>query len=102
MAVGGSDDYFWAGPQEGTWTPTSAIIEVKDGEEYGLGGKGISPPLCYVPRGIDNSTGGMKEITSDKWGPFKGSHVGLSYGSALITLSLGMPPVPDHRVQWFR
>ena len=93
---------FWAGPQEGTWTPTSAIIEVKDGEEYGLGGKGISPPLCYVPRGIDNSTGGMKEITSDKWGPFKGSHVGLSYGSALITLSLGMPPVPDHRVQWFR
>ena len=81
MAVGGSDDYFWAGPQEGTWTPTSAIIEVNQGEEYGLGGKGISPPLCYVPRGIDNSTGGMKEITSEKWGPFKGSHVGLSYGS---------------------
>ena len=82
MAVGGSDDYFWAGPQEGTWTPTSAIIEVNQGEEYGLGGKGISPPLCYVPRGIDNSTGGMKEITTDKWGPFQGSHVGLSYGSA--------------------
>ena len=88
MAVGGSDDYFWAGPQEGTWTPTSAIIEVKDGEEYGLGGKGISPPLCYVPRGIDNSTGGMKEITSDKWGPFKGSHVGLSYGSSTHYLIL--------------
>ena len=88
MAVGGSDDYFWAGPQEGTWTPTSAIIEVKDGEEYGLGGKGISPPLCYVPRGIDNSTGGMKEITSDKWGPFKGSHVGLSYGSGTHYLIL--------------
>jgi len=82
MAVGGTDDYFLAGPQEGTWTPTSAIIEVKDGEEYGLGGKGISPPLCFVPRGIDNSTGGMREITSHKWGPFKGSHVGLSYGSA--------------------
>jgi len=88
MAVGGSDDYFWAGPQEGTWTPTSAIIEVNQGEEYGLGGKGISPPLCYVPRGIDNSTGGMKEITSEKWGPFKGSHVGLSYGSGTYYLIL--------------
>lgn len=88
MAVGGSDEYFWAGPQEGTWTPTSAIIEVQQGEEYGLGGKGISPPLCYVPRGIDNSTGGMKEITSSKWGPFKGSHVGLSYGSGTHYLIL--------------
>ena len=88
MAVGGSDDYFWAGPQEGTWTPTSAIIEVNQGEEYGLAGKGISPPLCYVPRGIDNSTGGMKEITSDKWGPFQGSHVGLSYGSGTHYLIL--------------
>ena len=93
---------FWAGPQEGTWTPTSAIIEVNDGEEYGLGGKGISPPLCYVPRGIDNSTGGMKEITSDKWGPFKGSHVGLSYGSGThLPNPSGRHQYPAHRVQWF-
>ncbi len=88
MGIGGSDDYFWAAPQEGTWTPTSAIIEVNEGEEYGLGGKGISPPLCFVPRGIDNSTGGMKEITSDQWGPFKGAHVGLSYGAAMHYLIL--------------
>ena len=88
MGIGGSDDYFWAAPQEGTWTPTSAIIEVNKGEEYGLGGKGISPPLCFVPRGVDNSTGGMREITSDQWGPFKGSHVGLSYGAAMHYLIL--------------
>lgn len=88
MGVGGTEDYFWAAPQEGTWTPTSAIIEVNKGEEYGMGGKNISPPLCFVPRGIDNSTGGMKEITSDKWGPFKGSHVGLSYGSGTHYLIL--------------
>ena len=88
MGIGGSDDYFWAAPQEGTWTPTSAIIEVNEGEEYGLGGKGISPPLCFVPRGIDNSTGGMKEITSDQWGPFKGAHAGLSYGAAMHYLIL--------------
>lgn len=88
MGVGGSKDFFWAAPQEGTWTPTSAIIEVKEGEEYGLGGKNIAPPLCFVPRGVDNSTGGMKEITSDKWGPFKGAHIGLSYGSGTHYLIL--------------
>ena len=83
MGVGGSKDYFWAAPQEGTWTPASAIIEVNDGEHYGSGveKKNISAPLCYVPRGVDNSTGGMVEVTSDQWGPFKDSHIGLSYGA---------------------
>jgi uncharacterized cupredoxin-like copper-binding protein len=83
MGVGGSKNYFWAAPQEGTWTPASAIIEVNQGEHYGNSGEKdkIASPLCYVPRGVDNSTGGMVEITSDKWGPFKGSHIGLSYGA---------------------
>ena len=88
MGVGGTDDYFWAAPQEGTWTPTSAILEVIRGEEYGLAGKNISAPLCFVPRGVDNSTGGMLEINSKKWGPFEGSHVGLSYGSGTHYLIL--------------
>ena len=30
----------------------------------------------------------MKEITSEKWGPFQGSHVGLSYGSGTHYLIL--------------
>ena len=30
----------------------------------------------------------MLEITSDRWGPFKGAHVGLSYGSGLHYLVL--------------
>ena len=88
MGVGGTDDYFWAAPQEGTWTPTSAILEVVRGEEYGLAGKNISAPLCFIPRGVDNSTGGMVEINSDKWGPFMGSHIGLSYGSGTHYLIL--------------
>jgi azurin len=87
MGIGGSDDYFWVAPQEGTWTPASAIIEVNNGEFYGLPTKDgkagtIATPLCYIPRGIDNSTGGMLEMTSDKWGPFQGAHVGLSYGAS--------------------
>ena len=88
MGIGGTDDYFWVAPQEGTWTPASAIIEVHPDEFYGQPSLGeaakpnrISPALCYIPRGVDNSTGGMVEITSDKWGPLTGNHVGLSYGA---------------------
>jgi hypothetical protein len=83
MGIGGSKDYFWVAPQEGTWTPASAIIEVNKGEHYGSSAEKtkIAAPLCYVPRGVDNSTGGMVEVTSNKWGPFQGSHIGLSYGA---------------------
>ena len=93
MGIGGSKDYFWVAPQEGTWTPASSIVEVHSREFYGLPSKAdftktISAPLCFIPRGVDNSTGGMLEITSDKWGPFKGSHLGLSYGSGLHYLVL--------------
>lgn len=93
MGIGGSKDYFWVAPQEGTWTPASAIIEVNKGEFYGLPsskvrGGAIAPALCYIPRGIDNSTGGMVEVTSNKWGPFKGNHVGISYGSSTHYLIL--------------
>jgi azurin len=93
MGIGGSDNYFWVAPQEGTWTPASAIIEVNQGEFYGLptsDGKGgtIAAPLCFIPRGVDNSTGGMLEITSSQWGPFKGAHIGLSYGAGLHYLIL--------------
>ncbi|MDA0751333.1 MAG: plastocyanin/azurin family copper-binding protein [Verrucomicrobia bacterium] len=93
MGIGGSDDYFWVAPQEGTWTPASAIIEVNQGEFYGLpdsnGRRGtIAAPLCFIPRGVDNSTGGMVEVTSNRWGPFQGSHIGLSYGSGIHYLIL--------------
>ena len=93
MGIGGSKDYFWVAPQEGTWTPASSIIEVNPNEFYGLPGqhdrtKDISAPLCFIPRGVDNSTGGMLEITSNKWGPFQGAHLGLSYGSGLHYLIL--------------
>ena len=92
MGIGGSDDFFWTGPQEGTWTPASTIIEVENGKHYGVphnkNPKPISAPLCFIPRAIDNSVGGFVEITSNRWGPYQGSHVGLSYGSCTPYLIL--------------
>jgi azurin len=86
MGLGVSDDgVVLVGPQEGTWTPASMMIEIHEGEFYGFGrdehtGHHISPPMCFVPRGIDNSTGGMVWVDSDRFGPLKDRFVGLSYG----------------------
>ena len=92
MAVGGSQDgLFLVGPQEGVWTPSSAVLEIGQGDYYGMGPKQtgtkqpkgtaeITPAMAYLPRGIDNSTGGFEFPVSERFGPLNGAIVGLSYG----------------------
>ncbi len=85
MGVGsGVDGSILVGPQEGTFTPASMVIDVHEGEFYGhIGDKPsdtISPPLCYIPRGIDNSTGGFLHANNDRWGPINDHTIGISYG----------------------
>lgn len=97
-----SDGTVLAGPQEGTNTPTSSIIAVNQGEKYGFHTKGhIDAPMCYVPRGVDNSTGGFLETNSQKWGPL-GQHglIGLCYGSGTWYNILRSPRLsPTDRLQ---
>ncbi len=91
-------------PQEGEWTPASQICEVKPGGWYGYPGPrpapkrplGYDPPLCYIPRHIDNSTGGQVWVASERWGPLQGQLLNLSYGRSSMQLVLretvdGMP-----------
>ncbi len=70
---------------EGEWTPTSMICKIKKGGYYGYGGPkgGKAPdlPLVYLPRGLDNSSGGQTEITSNKWGGLQGLKMHFSYGA---------------------
>ncbi len=85
MGVGvGADGSILFGPQEGTDTPASMVIELHEGEFYGHKGDQvsdlISPPLCYIPRGVDNSTGGFIHANDSRWGPMHGHTIGLSYG----------------------
>ena len=93
MAVGASQDgVFLIGPQEGIWTPSSAVLEMQKGDYYGMGpdhlnkdsykenDKKITPAMAYIPRGIDNSTGGFEFPVSERFGPLSGEIVGLSYG----------------------
>ena len=58
--------------QEGDWTPTSQVSEVKQGGYHGFGGPKpgttTEPPLIYLPRGADNSSGGQAFVEGTRWG----------------------------------
>jgi putative heme-binding domain-containing protein len=81
---------------EGEWTPASMICEVtpsvQEKPHFGYGGlrDGKPPelPLAYLPRGLDNSSGGQVYISSSKWGPFQGQRLHLSFGAATHFLLL--------------
>ena len=70
---------------EGEWTPTSMICKIKKGGYYGYGGPkgGKAPdlPLVYLPRGLDNSSGGQTEIASKNWEGLNGLKLHFSYGA---------------------
>ena len=95
MSVG-PDGTITAAPQEGNWTPVSAVFEVKEGGYYGFGGPqvtpdrplGYEPPVCWIPRLLDNSTGGQVWVTSDRWGPLEGQLLNLSFGQCRMLLTL--------------
>ena len=41
-------------------------------------------PIAWLPMRWDNSSGGQVFVTSDKWGPWKGAPLFLSYGKCLL------------------
>lgn len=75
--------------QEGDWTPASAIFEVGGnsyhgyfGPREGHGKHGYDMPMCFLPRGIDNSSGDIAFLPDDKrFGPLAGTTIGTSYGA---------------------
>jgi type 1 glutamine amidotransferase/azurin len=72
-------------PQEGEWTPASMICEIQHGRHFGyLGPKNgrVDQPLCYLPRGIDHSSGGQVFVNSDRWGPLRDQLVHFAWGNS--------------------
>jgi len=82
------------GDNEGTWTPRCRINWVKPGGFYGvvdLAQRSPLPtdydrPVCWLPKEVDNSSGGQVWVTSDKWGPLKGEMLHLAYGTCSMYL----------------
>ncbi|MEM9017847.1 MAG: plastocyanin/azurin family copper-binding protein, partial [Verrucomicrobiota bacterium] len=69
----------------GDWTPTSAVFEVVEGDFYGRraqkDGPSIAPPLAFIPRGLDNSSGGQVVARSEAWGPLGNQLYHFSFGA---------------------
>lgn len=91
LGVGGGD-IITAAPQEGEWTPASAIFEVHPGDHYGYKGPkitdkrplGYDPPLCWIPRRQDNSCGGQCWADTKTWGPLSGMLLHFSFGQCTM------------------
>ncbi len=83
---------------EGEWTPASMICAVRVPKPlepidrvatdqlpfFGYRGPraGQLPqlPMVYLPRGLDNSSGGQVFVESDRWGPLRDQLIHFSYG----------------------
>ena len=78
----------FAMPQEGSWQPASGIFEVGEGSYHGFfgpkkgyGKHGYEMPMCFIPRGIENSAGDIVFLPKDdRLGPLSGRMVGSSFG----------------------
>jgi hypothetical protein len=87
MSVGPNGEITSA-DNEGNWVPTSRINLVKRGGFYGhvfTAHREPTPtdydkPLLWLPHQADNSSGGQVWVDSNRWGPFKGGLLHLSYG----------------------
>lgn len=83
-------------PQQGEWTPSSALFEARGNSWHGYGGPrvtaerplGYDPPLCWIPHAVDNSGGSQVWITSERWGPLRNQLLHLSWGRCAQMLVL--------------
>jgi cytochrome c5 len=88
------DGTFFVTDQEGHWTPKNRINLVKPGGFYGnmfgyhnrtsSADSDMEQPVVWITNDMDRSPGELVWVTSDQWGPLKGSLLNLSYGTGRI------------------
>ena len=89
--------------QEGNWIPSTRIDYFKQGGFYGfMPGHHRSvqptiydPPVCWMPRSLDNSAGGESWVPDGLWGPLGGQLLHLSFGRCRIQYVLPPQQVDD-------
>ncbi|MFT5121978.1 MAG: glucose/arabinose dehydrogenase [Kiritimatiellia bacterium] len=67
-------------------TPT--VEQRQDGRAKHLDLSEMPKPLAWLPKQIDNSGGGQAWVTGDRWGPFNGELLHMSYGQSSLYLVL--------------
>jgi len=88
------DGTFFVTDQEGFWTPKNRINLVEKGCFYGNmwgytdvtdpSDSAMKQPLCWITNDFDRSPAELVWVTSEKWGPLKGSLLNTSYGHGKI------------------
>jgi hypothetical protein len=101
----GPGDLITVADQQGDWVPETRLDLIRAGGFYGftpmskraVAPTGFDPPLCWIPRAIDNSAGGQVWIPEGSWGALGGQMLHLSYGRCTMMLILrdgnAYPPV---------
>jgi len=93
IGLGMSPDGIVSGAaQEGNWMPATRLALYKKGGFYGdmrahhraTPPKSYDPPLCWLPRELDNSAGGQVWVPKGQWGPLGGKMLHLSYGRCRV------------------
>jgi putative heme-binding domain-containing protein len=88
------DGTFIVTDQEGHWNPKNRINWVREGGFYGnmfgyhdvtdSSDEAMEQPLCWITNAFDRSPAELLWCDSERWGPFKGSLLNLSYGYGKI------------------
>lgn len=89
--------------QEGNWIPSTRIDYFKQGGFYGfmpahhrsVQPATFDPPVCWMPRSLDNSAGGECWIPDNTWGPLANNMLHLSYGRCRMQYVLPPQQVDD-------
>ena len=82
--------------QQGEWVPETRLDVIHPGGFYGympmhkraVKPTTFDPPLCWIPRTVDNSAGGQTWVPPNSWGPLGGQMIHLSYGRCTMMLVL--------------
>jgi hypothetical protein len=96
MGVSPDGKVLTVAPQQGEWTPSSQISQVRLGGYYGYGGPrkgpngsaGYDGPLCWIPHAVDNSSGSQVWVPPAAWGPLAGQMLHLLWGRCGLMLVL--------------
>jgi hypothetical protein len=81
-----------AGDNQGSWVPVCPINRIRRGAFVGVpdGVPGDvkptrrDPPIVWMPFDIDNSSGCQVWVPDERWGPFAGRMLHLSYGKSSL------------------
>jgi hypothetical protein len=92
----GPGDLITVADQQGDWVPETRLDLIRPGGFYGFtpmhkratAPTTYDPPLCWIPRAIDNSAGGQVWVPENTWGPLAGQMLHLSYGRCTMMLVL--------------